>query len=110
MCIAPGLPSGITLTLRIRGGDGIETAEVTAQASGEEVTFPVTETSAAWPNAVKFYDRSDNTKAFKLGWEIKVDSDWSKVDETKHQAHLTLADPETALRRETDTNLLKSYR
>ena len=97
----PGLPSDITLKMRAKGSDSIETPEVTAQISGADVTFPVTESSNAWPNTVKFYDRSDDAKAFKLDWEIEVDGAWSKVDETKHQVYLTLADPETTLRQET---------
>ena len=106
---ASNLPAGMTtLTMRVVGNNGIqngdiETPEVTAQISGADVTFPVTESSNAWPNTVKFYDRSDDPiKAFKLDWEIKVDGAWSKVGDTKHQVYLTLADPvTTALRHET---------
>ena len=97
----PGLPSDITLKMRAKGSDSIETPEVTAQISGADVTFPVTESSNAWPNTVKFYDRSDDAKAFKLDWEIEVGGAWSKVDETKHQVYLTLADPGTTMRQET---------
>ena len=96
----PGLPSDITLKMRAKGSDSIETPEVTAQISGADVTFPVTESSNAWPNTVKFYNRDDAT-AFKLDWEIEVGGAWSKVDETKHQVYLTLADPGTTMRQET---------
>ena len=68
--------------------------------SPQDVTFPVTESSNAWPNTVKFYNRDDAT-AFKLDWEIEVGGAWSKVDETKHQVYLTLADPGTTMRQET---------
>ena len=70
-------------------------------SAAADVTFPVTESNTAWPDMVKFYDRSDDAKAFTLDWEIKVGANWLKVDETKHQVYVTLADPKTGLRQET---------
>ena len=89
-----GLPNNLAIKLRAKGSDGIEIPETAAQINGNDVTLPVTASSTNWPNTIKFYDRIDVNKAFKLDWEIKVgDSDWAQVASTKHQVYLTLDDP-----------------
>jgi hypothetical protein len=97
-----GLPNNLAIKLRAKGSDGIEIPETAAQINGNEVTLPATASSTNWPNAIKFYDRSDSNRAFKLDWEIKAgDSNWLQFASTKHQVYLTLNDPVTALRQET---------
>ena len=97
-----GLPNNLAIKLRAKGSDGIEIPETAAQINGNDVILPVTASSTNWPNTIKFYDRADANKAFKLDWEIKVgDSDWAQVASTKHQVYLTLNDPVTAMRQET---------
>jgi hypothetical protein len=97
-----GLPNNLAIKLRAKGSDGIKIPETAAQVNGNDVTLPVTASDTSWPNMIKFYDRNDANKAFKLDWEIKVgDSDWAQVASTKHQVYLTLNDPVTALRQET---------
>lgn len=97
-----GLPSNLVIKLRATGSDGIKIPETAAQINGSDVTLPVTASTTNWPNMIKFYDRTDANKAFKLDWEIKVgDSKWAQVASTKHQVYLTLNNPVTALRQET---------
>jgi len=89
-----GLPNNLAIKLRAKGSDGIEIPETAAQVNGNDVTLAVTASSTNWPNTIKFYDRSDANKAFKLDWEIKVgDAGWAQVASTKHQVYLTLNDP-----------------
>jgi hypothetical protein len=62
----------------------------------------LSEASSALVKTIKFYDKKDESKAFKLQWQVKVgDLDWFTVGTTKHTVYVTLDDPKTLLRQET---------
>jgi len=96
------LPSNLEIKLRATGSDGIKIPETDAEIEGNNVTLPMTPSSTNWPDVIRFYDRSDDNKAFELDWEIKIgDGDWGKIGSTKHQVYLTLKSPDVPVNRET---------
>lgn len=83
-----------TIKIKATGPDGLIIPETTGAVSGDEVTIPLTETSAALVNTIKFYNSKDDAKAFKLDWEVKLGTaDWSKIGTTMHTVYVTLGDP-----------------
>ncbi len=83
-----------TIKIKATGPDGLIIPETTGAVSGDEVTIPLTETSAALVNTIKFYNSKDDAKAFKLDWEVKFGTaDWSKIGTTMHTVYITLGDP-----------------
>lgn len=89
------------IKIKATGPGGVAIPETSATVSGDEVTLPLTEASAALVNTIKFYDKKDDAKAFKLEWELKIgNSDWSKIATTKHSVYVVLTDPITSLRQE----------
>jgi hypothetical protein len=95
------------IKIKATGPGGVAIPETTATVSGDVVTLPNdTEASAALVNTIKFYDKKEDAKAFKLEWEVKIgNSDWSKIGTTKHTVYVLLADPITSLRQETLADL-----
>jgi hypothetical protein len=90
------------IKIKATGPDGVAISETAATMSGDEVTLPLTEASSAMVDTIKFYDKKDEAKAFKLKWEIKIgDSAWAEMPTTKHTVYVTLNDPVTPLRQET---------
>lgn len=95
-----------TIKIKASGPDGLTIPEEVADVSGDEVTLDLKESSTALVNTIKFYDKKDAAKVFKLEWEVKIgDSDWSKIGTTKHTVYVTLGDPVISLRQETLFNL-----
>jgi hypothetical protein len=95
------------IKIKATGPVGVAIPETTATLSGDVVTLPNdTKASAALVNTIKFYDKKDDAKAFKLEWEVKIgNSDWSKIGTTKHTVYVLLSDPITSLRQETLADL-----
>ena len=90
------------IKIKATGPGGVAIPETTATVSNDEVTLSLTETSSALVKTIKFYDKKDDAKAFKLEWEVKIgDSGWAKIGTTKHTVYVTLATPKTPLRQET---------
>lgn len=82
------------IKIKATGPGGVTIPETAATVSGDEVTLPLTEASTVLVNTIKFYDKKDDAKAFKLEWELKIgSSDWSKISTTKHTVYVTLDDP-----------------
>jgi hypothetical protein len=83
------------IKIKATGPGGVAIPETAATVSGDEVTLPNdTEASAALVNSIKFYDKKDDAKAFKIDWEIKIgDFNWLKIVTTKHTVYVTLGDP-----------------
>jgi hypothetical protein len=82
------------IKIKATGPGGMAIPETAATVSGDDVTLPLTEASSALVNTIKFYDKKDDAKAFKLEWEIKVGTaDWSKIGTTKHTVYVTFDDP-----------------
>jgi len=92
--------------IKATGPGGVAIPETAATVAGDVVTLPLTEASAALVNTIKFYDKKDDAKAFKLEWEVKIgNSDWSKIGASKHTVYVLFADPITPLRQETLADL-----
>ncbi len=88
--------------IKATGPGGLTIPETAASVSGDEIVMPSTEASSALINVIKFYDRKEDSKAFKLKWEMKADDyEWCPLGVTKHTVYVVLADPETSLRQET---------
>ncbi|MGC6426945.1 MAG: hypothetical protein ACON5H_08125 [Akkermansiaceae bacterium] len=97
-------PDDLLAKIKIKGvaSDGIEFPDQNLVKDGGSVKYPMKEASSAFPNTIKFYDRSDDAKAFKIDWQISVDEGaFSSIGESKHQVYLTLEKPATALKQET---------
>jgi hypothetical protein len=89
------------IKIKAAGPGGMSIPESAAILSGDDVVLDLKEASAALVNTIKFYDKKDDAKAFKLDWEIKVgNSDWLKIATTKHTVYVVLKDPITSLRQE----------
>jgi hypothetical protein len=90
------------IKIKAAGPGGISVPETAATVFDDHVTLPLSEASSALVNTIKFYDKKDESKAFKLQWQVKVgDLDWFTVGTTKHTVYVTLDDPKTSLRQET---------
>lgn len=102
------VPDDLLAKIKIKGmaSDGVEFPEQTPMKDGGSVKYSMKEAATAFPDTIKFYDRDDDAKAFKIDWQISVDGGvFSSIGESKHQVYLTLNDPVTALRQETLFNL-----
>lgn len=81
-----------TIKIQATGPGGIAVPETAATVSGDEVTMPLTEASAALVNTIKLYDKKDDAKAFKLKWQVKIgNSDWLDIGTTKHTVYVILS-------------------
>ena len=90
------------IKIKAAGPGGISVPETAATVFDDHVSLPLAEASSALVNTIKFYDKKDESKAFKLQWQVKVgDLDWFTVGTTKHTVYVTLDDPKTTLRQET---------
>jgi hypothetical protein len=90
------------IKIKAAGPGGMSIPESAAILSGDDVVLDLKEASATLVNTIKFYDKKDESKAFKLQWQVKVgDLDWFTVGTTKHTVYVTLDDPKTPLRQET---------
>lgn len=90
------------IKIKAAGPGGISIPETAATVFDDHVTLPLAEASSALVNTIKFYDKKDESKSFKLQWQVKVgDLDWFTVGTTKHTVYVTLDDPKTPLRQET---------
>ena len=90
------------IKIKAAGPGGISVPETAATVFDDHVTLPLAEASSALVNTTKFYDKKDESKAFKLQWQVKVgDLDWFTVGTTKHTVYVILDDPKTPLRQET---------
>jgi hypothetical protein len=97
-------PDDLLAKIKIKGvaSDGVEFPEQALVRDGGSVKYPMKEASSAFPKAIKFYDRDDDAKAFKIDWQISIDGGaFTSIGESKHQVYLTLEKPVTALRQET---------
>jgi len=95
----PGASNWTNLKFKATGPDGISIpATAPSSISGDIVTMPVTESTTALPNTIKYYNKADST-AFKLDWQMSVDggTTWATINSTKHTVYVTLADPASSL-------------
>jgi hypothetical protein len=100
--IIKDLPDNLEIKVKATASDGIIFPEKDAQVSGEDVVFPLTESTVALPDEIRYYPKTDAAKAFKIEWEIKVeDGGWGAAGESLHQMYVTLGTPITPLRQET---------
>ena len=94
----PGASNWTNLKFKATGPDGISIPATagTVGTDGVTVTMPVTASTTALPNTVKFYNWADST-SFTLNWSISVDggTTWAAINSTKHSVYVTLADPLT---------------
>lgn len=86
------------IKIKAKGPDGLEIPEtdVTSNVRGDEVVLPDTaiKDPLLGKKMVKFYDGTDDSKAFKLDWEVKIgDLDWIKIKPTLHTVYVTLNTP-----------------
>lgn len=96
------------LQVKAEGTDGVSIPETDATAEQEDtqsdeytITLDETPCSTAWPNEVKYYDRTNtDKKPFELEWSIKIKGKWVKAGTSKHTVYVTLADPVTSLQQE----------
>ena len=83
----PGASNWTNLKFKATGPDGINIPATsgTVGTDGMTVTMPVTASTTALPNTVKFYNRADST-SFTLNWSISVDggTTWAAINSTKH--------------------------
>ena len=101
----PGLTEGTSVTIWAEDADGKTLfAKQTAEVDDDEMVKyeeKKGEDDANFPGAVKFYDRSDDAKAYKLEWKAEVNGVLCDVETTKHQIYVTLVTPVTERREET---------
>ena len=96
-----GTPLNQNFKVRATGCDGIKIPETDAIIRGGKVVIDEIESVMAWPEGIKFYDRTDPNKAFKIEWEMKIgNSDWFKCATTKHQVYITLGVSKSSYRME----------
>jgi hypothetical protein len=92
------IPANLGLTnikIQASGPDGIGIPPTAASVgAGGIVTLPVTSSTAALPNTIKYYNKADST-AFALNWRISFDggNTWSQFATTKHTVYVTLVKP-----------------
>ena len=111
---ALGIPAELLAKTKIKGvaSDGVifPAQTVVEVPNSDLVKYPKKEATTAFPDKIKFYNRSAKSStldpplhpAFEIDWQIKVgDSEWASIGSTKHQVYLTLDAPATDLRQET---------
>lgn len=96
-----------SIKIKATSSSGISIPETTAtSATGGLVTLEPTESSTAFPNTVKHFDKDQPGKEFDLNWQLKVgNSNWVDIGISYHTAYVTLGDPLTSMRQETIANI-----
>lgn len=98
----PNLPGGYTVNVRAIGPNGVATPATSAPlspGSSDEYQMPLTETTGALPNAIKFYPRYSTP--FMINWELSIGgSATTTTFSTHHQMYVTLDNPDTTHRQE----------
>lgn len=102
----PGLPLGVTVDISAVGTDSVNITNEPSSTVGSLVTLDPKEASKAFPNKVRFYERSSlsdpvnpaspssNVKAFNLNWKLKFsDIGEMPAGTTSHQAYITYDTP-----------------
>lgn len=104
----PGFPVNHPIKIRAHGSDGIEIPATVPDVSGNYAQLPLTESTTAFVDTIKYYNKNDGT-AFTLTWEMTIDDGetWLEMGVTKHTVYLTLDDPSMGmdLRQETIANI-----
>ncbi|MGB8355005.1 MAG: hypothetical protein WCD79_14005, partial [Chthoniobacteraceae bacterium] len=75
---------------------GIPVTTGSISPDGVTVTLPITSSTCALPNTIKYYNKTDST-SFTLNWKISTDggNTWQSITKTQHTMYVTLADPLT---------------
>ncbi len=102
----PGLPAGVTASISATGTDGVNIVAELATITGSTVTLAPKEAGKAFPDNVRFYDRStprdpaipasppSTDKGFNLEWKVTFsDIGLMPAGKTSHQAYITFGDP-----------------
>ncbi|MEI6915302.1 MAG: hypothetical protein WCL39_09245 [Armatimonadota bacterium] len=95
------IPVGCPLKIKATSSHGLQIPETAVYAPIDgTVTLPLTESSTALVNDIKFFNAED-ASAFKIDWFIKVaDSEWVSIGSTSHTMSITFATPITNERQE----------
>lgn len=100
----PGASNWTNLKFKATGPDGISIPATAGTVGGDgiTVTAPVTASTTALPNTIKYYNKNDGT-SFTLNWSLSVDggTTWPTITSTKHTVYVTLGDPQTSSNEET---------